>query len=204
MRKLPDEYENPFDVLLYKLSDYLCPFAKSLGLTPNWITTLSNIFCIITVILLLKSYYIFAILTFLISYFFDCMDGHMARKYKMFSKYGDMYDHVSDIIKSILIFCTLIYIDYKKFIIVLPIIIIALIGCNIQTGCQELYYDKNESPTLDICKNLCPVKNKNNIELLLNTLHYTRFLGPGTLIITTCLIFLYYKFDKVKKYGKIK
>jgi amino acid transporter len=204
MKKLPYEYENPLDVLLYKLSDYLCPFAKSLGLTPNWITTLSNIFCIITIILLIKSYYIFAILTFLISYFFDCMDGYMARKYKMFSKYGDMYDHVSDFIKFTLIYITLIYIDYKKFIFVLPIIIIALICSHIQVGCQELYYDKNESPTLDIYKKLCPVKNKDDKQSLLNAIQYTRYIGPCTFIIVICLIFLYYKFDKVKKYGKIK
>ena len=68
-------------------------------------------------------------MTYLISYSFDCIDGHIARKYKMFSKYGDIYDHVSDAFKFALIFITLIYIDF-------------------------------------------------------------------------CLIFLYYKFDKVKKYGK--
>jgi len=199
MRKLPDQYENPFDAILYKIADHLCPYAKSLGLTPNWITTLSNIFCIITIFLLLKSYYIFAIFTFLISHFFDCMDGHMARKYKMFTKYGDLYDHISDCIKFVLIFATLIYIDYKKFIIVLPIIILAFIGCNIHAGCHELYYDKNESPSLEICKKLCPVKNKSDKQSLLNTIKYTRFFGSGTAMIIICLIFLYYKFNIVKK-----
>jgi len=202
MKKLPYEYENPLDVLLYKLSDYLCPFAKSLGLTPNWITTLSNIFCIITIILLLKSYYILAILTYLISYFFDCMDGHMARKYKMFSKYGDLYDHVSDGIKFILICLTLIYIDYKKFIIALPIIIIGFICLNIQLGCQELYYDKNESQMSSMTKFFCPIKNKDDKEGLLNTMKYTKYGGPGSVTIIICLIFLYYKFGISKKYRK--
>jgi hypothetical protein len=64
------------------------------------------------------------------------------------------------------------------------------------------YYDKNESLTLDICKNLCPVQNKNDKQALLNTLQYTRFFGPGTLTIIVILIFLYYKFGNSKKYKK--
>lgn len=202
MRKLPDKYENPFDVILYKISDYLCPYAKSLGFTPNSITTLSNIFCAITIILLLQSYYILAIITYLISYFFDCMDGHIARKYKMFSKYGDMYDHVSDSFKFVLIFITLTYIDYKKIIIVTPILIIIFICCKIQIGCQELYYDKNESQMSSISKIFCPVQNKNDKEKLLNTMKYTKYGGPESFTIIICLIFLYYKFGISKKYRK--
>ena len=71
MKKIPDEFENQFDIFLYKIADSISPFAKSIGLTPNLITTLSNIFCIITIILLLKSYYIIAIFTYLISYFLE-------------------------------------------------------------------------------------------------------------------------------------
>ena len=121
------------------------------------------------------------------------MDGHMARKYKMFSKYGDLYDHVSVLVKFILIFLTLIYIDYKKFIIVIPILLIAFIGSGIQSGCQELYYDKNESKTLDMSKKLCPVQNKDDKQSLLNTMKYIRYFGAGTSIICISLIFLYYK-----------
>jgi hypothetical protein len=193
MTKLPEEYENPFDVLLYRISDRLCPYAKALGLTPNLITTLSNIFCIITIILLLKSYYIIAIFTYIISYFFDCMDGNMARKYKMFSKYGDLYDHISDIIKSILIYVTLIYIDYKKFLIILPFGLLLFIGINIQLGCQELYYDKDESDFLSSIKKLCPVKNINDKQSISNILKYTRYFGTGTFNLYICLVFLYYR-----------
>jgi len=34
--------------------------------------------------------------SYLISYMFDCWDGYYARKYNMESKFGDYYDHVSD------------------------------------------------------------------------------------------------------------
>ena len=191
--KIPSECENPFDVLLYNIADKLSPYAKEIGLTPNLITTLSNIFGLITIILLLKSYYIIAVFTYIISYFFDCMDGHMARKYKMYSKYGDLYDHVSDIIRTLLISMTLIYIDYKKFLIILPFAILLFIGINVQLGCQELYYDKNDSASLSITKKLCPVQNINDKESLINIMKYTKYFGTGTFNLYACLIFLYYR-----------
>jgi phosphatidylglycerophosphate synthase len=197
--KIPVECENPFDVILYKFADYISPYAKYLGFTPNAVTSLSNIFGMITVILLLKSYYILAILTFILSYFLDCLDGHMARKYKMYSKYGDLYDHISDIFRSILIYGTLIYIDYKKFLVMLPLLIILFIGINIQLGCQELYYDKNDSASLSFTKKLCPVQNSNDKELLINVMKYTKYLGTGTFNLYVCLIFLYYWMNKNKK-----
>ena len=194
MDNILDEYENKFDILLYQISDKLCPYAKDLGMTPNIITTLSNVFCIITLILLLKSYYIIAIFTYIISYYFDCMDGHMARKYKMFTKYGDLYDHISDIIKSLSIVMVLIYINYKKFLVVLPVLILLFIGTNIQLGCQELYKN-NKGKFLDFTQNMCPVKNSNDKQSILNVMKYTKYINSGTYNIFICIIFIYYYYN---------
>jgi hypothetical protein len=72
----------------------VCPFFKKIGFTPNGITTLSLIFGIASAYYLYKGkIYMFALL-YTISYFFDVMDGHFARKYKMVSKGGDYYDNV--------------------------------------------------------------------------------------------------------------
>ena len=35
----------------------------------------------------------------ILSCFFDNLDGHHARKYKLVSKFGDMLDHIGDIVK---------------------------------------------------------------------------------------------------------
>ena len=34
-----------------------------------------------------------------VGYFFDCMDGHFARKYNMVTEFGDMYDYITDLSK---------------------------------------------------------------------------------------------------------
>jgi len=111
MRKITCECENPLDNILINISDYMCPYAKKYNFTPNILTTISLIFCGISALLLLNNYYVLAAFTYLISYYFDCMDGHFARKYNMTSYFGDLYDHISDISKGILIFSTLYYID---------------------------------------------------------------------------------------------
>ena len=55
---------------------------------------------------LLGSYYLynykiwkFVLYTF--AYLCDCMDGYMARKYKLETKFGDYYDHVTDVVQMI-------------------------------------------------------------------------------------------------------
>lgn len=141
MRKLDAEYENAIDNALIHLSEYLSPYFYELGMTANIITTLSNIFAIITIILLLNNKYIFAGISLMISYYFDCMDGYFARKYNMTSVFGDLYDHISDISKTILILGTLYYIDSSKFVTVFIIFILVGSISLIHLGCQENYYE---------------------------------------------------------------
>lgn len=59
----------------------------------------------------------------IVSYFFDCADGHMARKYNMTSKFGDYYVHISDIVKITLVLYSLYLINSNKFFKVIPIVI---------------------------------------------------------------------------------
>ena len=96
MRKLPNELENPFDNLVYVFVERLSPLFYHFGLTPNSITSLSLLCGIYSAFLLFKKSYFLSILFYLISYIFDCLDGYNARKYKMMSKFGDYYDHISD------------------------------------------------------------------------------------------------------------
>ena len=126
MRKINSNYENPLDNILINIADNLCPIAYNYKFTPNILTTISLIFCGISALLLLNSYYFIAALFFLISYYFDCMDGHFARKYNMVTKFGDYYDHVADITKILLILYIFYIIDSKKFFITIPFVILFL------------------------------------------------------------------------------
>lgn len=172
MRKINESIENPIDNYLINVADHLSPYFKKINMTPNNITTLSLITGLISAYLIYKEHYISAGIIFFISYFFDCMDGFYARKYKQVSKFGDIYDHVKDVIIFVL---TVIIVstktEYKK-ILCLIIGILTFIAL-IHLGCQERIYQKNESGTLEFTKKLCPQKD---------FIYITRYFGSGTLI----------------------
>lgn len=191
MRKIPYIYDNPLDNLFYELSEITSPYVYSIGFTPNMITTLSNIACIITILLLFNSNYYWAALFVLIAFYFDCMDGYMARKYKMYSSFGDYYDHISDIIKTILILCALYYIDKNKFYNIIPILVLLGILMTINISCQELLIDSNDSDSLKSIKKICPIKNNDEIK---NTLISTKLFGVGTFQLALALSIIYYDY----------
>jgi phosphatidylglycerophosphate synthase len=185
--------DNPFDNLLIELADYLCPFFKKTGHTPNMITTYSLIFGLLSILFLYKGYIWGFAISYIISYFFDCMDGHFARKYKMTSKGGDLYDHIKDISIYILLII-IVYIKYKKVIKISDIIILIVflfINC-VHLGCQQKQQDEgSDKETLDNFQKLCPDKN---------IVYYTRFFGLGTFVI----ISIYLVFIINRRYSELK
>lgn len=194
MRKIPYLYDNPLDNFLINLSDQVSPYAYKIGLNPNMVTTLSNLACIITIILLLQAKYYMAAFFLLISYFFDCLDGHMARKYNMMSVFGDYYDHISDLIKTIAVLYTLYYINPEKFFKIIPIILLLGILMCIHMGCQESLYDSDESESLKLTKQLCLVSDNKNKDMVKNTLLSTRYFGCGTSTLSMMIFIIYYAY----------
>jgi len=174
-RKLKEEDENPIDNLVYKVVEILDPIFYKLKFTPNIITTLSIIFGILSIYYFIKKNYI-CIPLYVISYILDCSDGYYARKYNMVTKFGDYYDHISDILVHYILLY-LIYIKtkvrYKIPLIITIIIFTFLISYHI--ALQELIYNKEvESEWLNVyitffISNL----NKDNIR-------WSRYFGCGT------------------------
>jgi len=192
MRKLPNKYENPFDNFLLHINEYTGPYMYNAGISPNTITSLSSITCILVIILLFQANYYLAAFFLVISYYFDCLDGHLARSYKMGTIFGDYYDHISDVLKIISILLALYIIDSTKFFKILPLYILISILMLIHLGCQELYFQKKQSPTLSFTENLCPVEDKSNINQITNTLNITKYFGCGTSYITLFIGIIYY------------
>jgi len=192
MRKIPKYYENFIDNLIINICDKCMVTYKSLSMTPNDLTTLSLIMNIISVIFIFNKQFIFASIFFYIGYFFDCCDGHYARKYKMVSKFGDMYDHYSDLFKFVIILFALYKVNSTNFIKVLPIIIILLLLSGVHLGCQENFYKKNESDTLNFTRNMCNSISDRNIY---DKLKITKYFGTGTLMTFIAFVILFY--DKI-------
>jgi phosphatidylglycerophosphate synthase len=118
----------------------------------------------------------------LVAYYCDCLDGYVARKYKMASKLGSMYDHVSDHVFIILLIISIWRINPKMFVWFLVIFIPSYLLCLYFISLQESYYDNNTHTGLDmvILHSIIPKTNKNDAE---RKLRYTRYFGPATLII---------------------
>ena len=169
-RKVDSSIECPVDNFLYIIVEVLDPIFYKLDFTPNMITTLSLISGLYSIVLLNNNNIYLSSIFYMIAYLFDHLDGYYARNYNMCSKFGDYYDHITDIVQFILI----IYVMYKKnkshLMKKIPFIILIGFLSLINLGCVECHYDGDESESLSILKKLCINKN---------LIHYTKFFGCG-------------------------
>jgi phosphatidylglycerophosphate synthase len=188
------DYYNPIDRGLENMADYISPFLKKYNFTPNTITT----FSLLTALASLYNLYNrdttnFAIFLIL-SYFFDVLDGHYARKYDMVTEFGDKYDHYTDLILIIGLVIVLIK-EYKiqEQPILLIIVLFFLVMMIVFMGCYNKEYQNSEvlnsldevSPSKETCD-----KNLNIIKLF----------SPSTFIIV--LIIVVSSMNNCETYGE--
>ena len=196
MRKLPDEYENPFDILIYKIVIKIEPYFKKWNFSPNQITTIGNIFGIIGIYKLYQGKYIESALFYFIRYIFDCLDGYYARKYDKVTIFGDWYDHISDIL-ILIVYIILLYIKNKKIFSKIAIIfVLMLYFMLLHFYYQEIYYkNEKESPTINAIQKVIPTfllpKDESDLSC---KLYKTKYFGNGTLVIIVMLILVYYAY----------
>ena len=166
MSKLPPHQEHPGEVLCYRFAEMVSPFFKSLGFSPNGITTLSNVGALICVYGALTRNRMLFVVGYAMKYLLDCTDGYFARRYKMTSKFGDLYDHISDLVFML----TLLWVlwstfrftrsahPYRGYIVAFYGLL--LFASWIHMGCQEVLYartsGKPSTPTLNWYQQACP------------------------------------------------
>ena len=184
MRKIPHKYENFIDNLILDACEDLSEPLHKLNFTPNILTTISLLFGLSSAHQLYKKQYHLSAILFLIAYFFDCMDGHFARKYNMVTNFGDYYDHFCDITKIILIFSVMYYLSFTKFVKIIPLLLILSVLLGLHMSCQEDYYkttSEEAQPLLGKMSKIC--KNKSN-----DYLDITKYFGCGTYFIVIAII----------------
>lgn len=193
-RKLPPQFENPFDNIFLIIANKLNPFFHSAGLTANHITILSGICALYCVIFFAFESYALSALFYLIAYYFDVMDGYYARTYKMVSKWGDTLDHAKDIIMFVLLYVVIIItpkisLAWKLWFIFIAVFFSIILF--IYLGCQEVYYKKikgithtDESPSISSLKMLC-YKDREE-----ETLRKLRWLGTGSYAVVVSISIL--------------
>lgn len=184
MRKIDKKFENFIDNYVLDFVDYTEKYFRYFNVTPNQLTTVSLIFGCLSAYFFYLDKKIISITLLCISYYFDCLDGHYARKYKLETEFGDYYDHFCDLFKFLLFFYVMYLLNNQKFNKILPFIPLFSLFILIHLGCQEhLYKSSIKQPCLDKLKNLC--KNPSWINI-------TKYFGCGTQILF--LIFLIYSY----------
>lgn len=187
VNKINSIYECPFDVHLLNFIDTHLGFYYMIGLTPNIITTIGIIFGILSMVSIFNNKFLYGSIFLLIAYYFDCVDGKLARKYNMQTSFGDYYDHFGDIFKIIIILYALYKINSKLFIKITPIMIILCIIMFIHLGLQENIYNKQESPTLNCFKMIASIFPNPKVAI-----QYTKYCGCGTFILFLVITILFW------------
>ena len=193
MRKVDSKYLDPIENIITDIGDYVIPWFKAYGHTPNMLTTYSFLLGAAAVYHLYYDNYTYFASCFALSFAFDCWDGHMARAYNMTSKFGDLYDHVTDVAVDIMLLYV-VYVKYKNQLTI-PVIVIFLLMTylmNKHIGCYQKMYmelEKGEQETLDTISKLCP--NTDDIR-------WSRFFGPGVYNIIFIIGIIYYFRSKTK------
>lgn len=177
MSVLPYKYECPVDNVIIDMCAKVAPLFHATNHTANFITFEGAIASGYSLYLLanyrLKEFAFF----YALGYIFDCLDGHYARRYKMVSKFGEIFEHLKDFVTSAGLFYVLIT-RYQVTPGIVQTFIVAGLGLLIHMGHQQKYL-KSSGTILDPLQKLATdVKN----------MKYTRWLGCGTFMLLSIAV----------------
>jgi len=191
-RKIPHCYENPVDNVMIDLNEKVNPIYHALGMVPNHVTALSAVFGVASVYALARGSFVAAAVLYIVSYYFDVADGNYARAYGMVSKFGDLLDHVKDVLVvaglyAVILFKLDVPFGFKVLFFAVQALMVA--GMLVHLGCQERYYDalkkkkdgdhaESESTSLSGLRGMCILDPESKMPI-------TRWIGCGTYAVVT-------------------
>jgi len=192
-RKIPRNLENPIDSLMYDLSEILNKKVIKENISTNTITSISLISGIISAFLIYKNKFLESSLFHGFAYFFDKVNGSHARIFNKSSYFGDMFDHISDRIRNILMVIAIIInkvITKKQKIVFFSVIFIALLLMYFHLSCQELnIVNAPKSTYLSMFNGICKCKKYIN---------FSKYFGCGTFNLIIVLFLIYFSFNAEK------
>ena len=94
--------------IFFPIAKYLVDPMRNIGFTPNMITYLSTSLTLLSIYFFNRNNKLYSCIAYFFGYLFDCIDGKMARKYKMVSNYGMALDLVSDNVSNNLLIILII------------------------------------------------------------------------------------------------
>lgn len=184
-RKLPNNLEEPLSNYLYKIVHSISNVITD-KIKPNEITLFNILLRIIIINKIKNDSYDNIFMLFMTSCVLDYLDGYTARRYNMITKLGDYLDHFGDNIFIAII----LYMMYKKIKPKMKMLFVAaitfLLTCiAINIGCQQKYYSKESSDTIDGFKKIC---------FNVNILHITKYFGVALFYLFIGAVNHYHKY----------
>lgn len=168
MNKVPNDAENPLDKVILQATSHILPVFRATHHTPNTITTYSFLCGLAAVWFLAQGCVGAFVLLYSAAYVFDCMDGQFARRYGMTSTFGDLYDHVTDLIVYSLV-CAVVLrkLGARRsngdIAVMYALLLVALLGLLVNAGCAQrvhrLQQPDRQTETLDALQGLCPCED---------------------------------------------
>jgi len=186
-RKIIEKFENPIDNLIINLCTIINQNILPKNISPNIITFFSLILGLISSYLVYQSYFLQGSISWIISYFLDCLDGNYARMHNKCTAFGDKFDHFSDKVREIaMIFAVIFNNKIKRIekIIAICVILLLFLPMLLHLGCQEKI-SNSTSKSLNNLKNLCY-----NAKII----RFTKFFGCGTINFILIIILMYFYF----------
>lgn len=144
--KIPIKYNNKIDRVVFgKLTHPVIDWGYKNNWTPNFFTTLSFMFQLLSIYYLRTLNPIVFSFFYILGYYFDCVDGPMARKYDMVTVFGDYYDHGTDMICFAIAnyYYITVYNLFNHNFILFSYLFMSL-GLLKYIGLQEKYYDSKK------------------------------------------------------------
>src|SRR5438105_2973086 len=140
--KIHDSLEDPVSQLLYEASDIISPGLNAMNITPNLITTIRLLLMLVVFpYFFVNKKYKLAATIYIISYFGDCLDGHMSRKYNLATTFGDYYDYTADTLGLIVSIYFIAISLNAEFTWILFLLAFILLLSFVQTSCQKRYLE---------------------------------------------------------------
>ena len=186
MRKVPSQYECPLDHCLLGLieSTAMTKYLFNWRITPNMVTAVGNGLRLLSIYFWYQQQRWWFLLSALVSYFLDCLDGHLAREFNQTSVFGDWFDHVGDLIYHIwLVYLIFGSAKFTRLFSGLKWSLLAIMGLLLflalkHLGCQETMTDYKSSPSLGGFRHICKG----------GEIVWTRYFGTGTFVLVLYLL----------------
>ena len=154
----------------------ILPSLKKANITPNMVTTFSLIISCISIWNIHKDKYIIGSLLFLIRYILDCIDGPLARYTKTVTKFGDIYDHLVDLITFISFFIVTLTKNFSNLFYTGIIILL------ITSAIHHIIISKQQTHQSQLISSILQ-----NIPINLNKLYWTKYLSTDIAVLYVCI-----------------